>query len=238
MNNVSSSDKRMSGCCPDASTTTSCQPSDIDKGSCCYPEGGSWGKSKKLVSVLIILAAIGVGANSFIRGTSAQCDKPDPVHSFSASAGLREKPAVPAENIAKLKPPATQEEMPSTRALDSLQTLDRLAADKDVAFILLPGEGQELPYAFLEQVETLVNRLSELGQNAGIFTLDSSAADYSHLVKRFSIKAFPCVVVLGRHGKPSALSGSVSTKQLYGAFISASKPEPCCGSKKEPCCPK
>ena len=64
--------------------------------SCCAPGEVSWKKGKMLVSVIIILAAIGVGANSFLSGNSAQSYTTVPAKSFSA--GLTQIPAVTAEN--------------------------------------------------------------------------------------------------------------------------------------------
>ena len=66
------SDDKRNGCSSNDATTTCCQPSDEKVSSCCNPKGGSWVKGKALLATLIIMAAIGVGAMSFLRGNAAQ----------------------------------------------------------------------------------------------------------------------------------------------------------------------
>jgi hypothetical protein len=55
----SSSRTMQSGCCPPAGETGP---------SCCPPGGSSWGKGKALIALLIIIAAIAVGVNSWVKG--------------------------------------------------------------------------------------------------------------------------------------------------------------------------
>ncbi len=46
------------GCCP---------PAGGNKSSCCAPGGSSWGKGKALIALLIVIAAIAVGVNSWMK---------------------------------------------------------------------------------------------------------------------------------------------------------------------------
>lgn len=62
-----------------------CQPADGQESRCCGPK--SWGKCKALIAVLIILAAIAVGAHSFMRGNAAQSGAAAPASSGSPSCG-------------------------------------------------------------------------------------------------------------------------------------------------------
>ena len=177
---------------------TCCQPAAGNVSSCCNPGEASWKKGKTLVSVIIIMAAIGVGANSFLSGNSAQSYTTVPAKSFSA--GLTEIPTVTAENSSQGKPQTKQEEISLNRVLDSLQSLDTLAADKDVVFLVLPGEAQISSPAVPKQLGTVANNLWKSGQRVAVFTLKNSAPDHTQLASHFSVKAFPCVVVLGRQG--------------------------------------
>ena len=226
-------------CCGAAedAAATCCQPSDGNLSSCCHPKDGSWTKGKVVISVIIIAAAIAVGANSFLRGTSAQAYKVGPAKSFSAS--LAESPVTAVETSNKPGSLSNREEISANRTLDSLQALDTLAADKDVVFIVLPAEEQDPTQAVLKQVGVVATTLWNSGQKIGAFTLRTNAPDYGYLVGHFAVKSFPCVVVLGRRGTASAVSGDVSEARLYNAVVLASTPAACCPAESNAaCCPK
>jgi len=233
--NVDPNGKR--ACATEGAAPGCCQPAAGNLSSCCYPAEDSWKKGKALVSVIIIIAAIGVGAYSFVRVTFAQPYSTGPVKSFSA--GLREIPPVAAENGYQGKPQTRPEDISLNRVLDSLQALDTLATDTDVVFLVLPGEAQNPLLAIPRQVGTVANNLWKSGQRVGVFTLKSSAPDHNQLVRHFSVNTFPCVVILGRQGSASAVSGDISEARLYNAFVLASKPASCCPTPSTAsCCPK
>jgi hypothetical protein len=237
MNDLTSDEKGKSCCASEDAASTCCQPAAGNVSSCCAPGTASWKNGKTLVSVIIIMAAIGVGANSFLNGNSAQSYTTVPAKSFSA--GLTETPAVTADNSSQGKPQTKQEEIPLTGVLDSLQSLDTLAADKDVVFLVLPGEAQISSPAVPKQVGTVANNLWKTGQKVAVFTLKSSSPDHNQLVRHFSVKAFPSVVILGRQGSASAVAGDITEAGLYNAFVVASKSVSCCPTQgSASCCPK
>lgn len=86
MNHVTSNGEGIGGCSSKAAPPTCCQPVDENVSSCCNPKGGSWSKGKALISVIIIMAAIGVGATSFVRGTSTQSAASTPASSCPAQS--------------------------------------------------------------------------------------------------------------------------------------------------------
>jgi hypothetical protein len=223
--------------CPSEESSVSCCQISSDTGSsCCNTGNGIRGKWKALISGLIILAAIGVAAHSLVGGTSAQSDKTGP-RSFSAA--LSEKLATSAVDLDKSRPLSQRQEMPLFQILDSLQTLDTLAADKDVVFIIVRGQEQKSSEIICKQVEPVLNKLRTSGHKIGEFTLSSTASDYDRLVRHFTIESFPCVLVMGRHGAASAVSDDISETRLYAAFALALKPVSCCPTQSSAsCCPK
>ena len=237
MNDLTSDEKGKSCCASEDAAAPCCQPAAGNLSSCCAPGQVSWKRGKLLVSAIIILAAIGVGANSFFSGNSAQSYTTVPVKSFSA--GLTEIPTVTADNSFQGKPQTKREEISLNQVLDSLQSLDTLAADKDVVFLVLPGEAQIPPVGLPMQVGTVANNLWKPGKRVGVFTLKNSAPDHTQLALRFSVKAFPGVIVLGRQGQASAVSGDITEAGLYNAFVLASTPVSCCPTQgSASCCPK
>jgi hypothetical protein len=172
-----------------------------------------------------------------LSGNAAQSYTTVPAKSFSA--GLTEIPAVTAENSSQGKPQTKQEEISLNGVLDSLQSLDTLAGDKDVVFLVLPGEAQISSPGVPKQLGTVANNLWKSGRKVGVFTLNKSAPDHTQLASRFSVKAFPCVIVLGRQGQPSAVAGDITEAGLYNAFVLASTPLSCCPTQgSASCCPK
>ncbi len=122
--------------------------------------------------------------------------------------------------------------------LDSLKSLDRVAAAKDVAFILLPGADAAVDGKVAAEVKAIVDKLSAQGKRVVAFTMEKGASDHGLLVKNFSVQALPAVVVLGRGCQSLAVSGEVSEEKLLRAFLLASRPgSSCapgaCGAKKK-----
>jgi hypothetical protein len=237
MNEVTSDEKGKSCCAADDAAATCCQTEAGNVSSCCNTGDVSRDKVKTLVSVIIILAAIGVGANSFLSGNSAQSYTAVPVKSFSA--GLTQAPAVTPENNSQGKPQTKQGEISLNQFLDSLQALDTLAADKDVLFLVLPGEAQISSLAVPKQLGTVANNLWKSGQKIAVFTLKSSSPEHNQLAQRFSVKTFPGVIILGRQGSASAVAGDITEAGLYNAFVLASQFVSCCPTQgSASCCPK
>ncbi|MBI5570448.1 MAG: hypothetical protein HY914_10925 [Desulfomonile tiedjei] len=214
-----------------------CSSADGQGSSCCNPKQRSWSRGRTLISVIVITAAIAVGTHSWVTGTSLQSGKTTPTQPFSSS--LAERSSAPGDGPGKLKPQSQRGEALFIQTVDSLKAMETLAADTDVAFIMLRGERPEAYQATCAQIQVVLNKLQTLGKRIGVFTLPSNVPDYARLVRHFSVEAFPCVVVLGRQGTPSAVSGDISEARLYYAFVQASQPGSCCPTQgNAACCPK
>jgi hypothetical protein len=228
-------DKKIAVCCaPENASLDCCQSAEGKISSCCDPGSGKhWNKGKSFVSAIIILAAIGVGANSIIKANSAQAGSSNTFSSF-----LNEKSDKADDSKSRQQTEGSQ--FSFNRVMDSLQAIDAQAADKEVVFIALPAKGQDLPQSASRQMETMLGKLPPSCQKVGAFTLSPSATDYDRLVQRLEIKTFPCFVALGRQGSPAIIpaDGDLSEAQMFKAYLAASKGENCCsGAKKALCCP-
>lgn len=232
MSKKHSDEERAACCAPKSAPLDCCQPTEGES-PCCNPGNGkSWRKGKSLVSAVVILAAIGVGANTIIKARSVQAD------SSSFSSFVNEK-SEKSEN-SKAGQQATGPQFSFNRVMDSLQAIDAQATDKEVVFIALPIKGQELSPTVSKQMEAILFKLPPSCQKVGAYTLNTSAADYDRLVQRLEIKTFPCFVVLGRQGAPAVIpaDGDVSDAQTFKAYLTASMGDGCCrGTSKAICCP-
>ncbi len=65
MNEMTSDEKGTEACCPQSAPSNCCQPGDTNMSSCCGTGTGSWSKGKTLISGIVIVAAVVVGAYSF-----------------------------------------------------------------------------------------------------------------------------------------------------------------------------
>lgn len=237
MNDSTSEGKGESCCGTGGAVSTCCEPTAGNYSSCCSPSDVPLKKGKVLVSALIILAAIGVGVHSFVRGTSAQSSNTGPPKSYVDR--ITEMPVVAAGRTDQGKPQTKPEDISVNRVVDSVQALDTLAADKDAVFLVLAGGAQTHPVGIPIQVRTVVNNLWQAGKKVGVFTLRNSSPDHPRVASHFAVKSFPCVIVLGRQGTASAVSGDISEARLYNAFVLASTPAACCpGQGNASCCPK
>jgi hypothetical protein len=162
--------------------------------------------------------------------TSAQ-QKSASVQPFSAALG-----EIPANKSINSSATETKRESISLdQTIDSVQSLDTQASDKEVVFLVLPGLAQI--FGLPIPVGTVANNLWNAGQKVAVFTLNSNSPDYNKLVQRFAIKSFPTVVILGRQGSASALTGEITEARLYNAFVLASQPAGCCpGQGNATCC--
>ncbi len=232
MNDRNSEGKAGGNCCSPIIPSTCCQPVQGGSSTCCNPENPSWRKGKLIISAIIIAAAIAVGANSFFNGNAASYTTM-PAKSFSA--GLSGIPAVTSDNR---NTQTKAEEVALNRVLDSLQSLDTLAADKDVVFLVLSADLKPPAPEVPKQLGTVAKNLANAGQKIGVFTIKTGAPDYDRLVRHFSVNAFPSVVILSRQGSASAVSGDITEARLYNAFVLASQSASCCpGQGSASCCP-
>ncbi len=221
-------------CCAPENASLDCCPS-AEGSSCCNPGNGKRRRKGKIfISGIIILAAIGVGANSIIKDNTAKAGSGS---SFASS--VNEDSIKPERDKTGQQTQGSQ--FSFNRVMDSLQAIGTQVADKDIVFIALPAKGQELPQTVCKQMETILGKLPSWLQKVGTFTLSTSAADYDFLVKRLEIKSFPSFVALGRKGSPAVIpgDGELSEAQVFRAYLMASKGDQgCCPSTKKPtCCP-
>ncbi len=233
MSGVASDEKGKSCCTTADSKTACCQSQPANASSCCTPGETSWSKGKTLIAVIIIIAAVAVGTHSIWSGNSAQSYTAAPAKSFSA--GLMGIPIVTPDNPKSQNKP---EEISLNGVLDSLQSLDVLAAEKDVVFLVLHGDMHAPPVAIPKQLGAVANNLANSGQRIAVFTVKSGTPDHERLVRHFSVNTFPCVVILGRQGSASAVAQDISEARLYNAFVLASQSASCCpGQTNTSCCP-
>jgi hypothetical protein len=236
MNDLTTAGKGKSCCADGDAAVVCCQPAAGSVSSCCAPGAVPGKKWKILISVVIIVAAIGVGANSVLNGNLAQSYTTVPAKSFST--GLTQVPPQTPEIVSEDKSQTKKEEIALNQVLDSLESLDTLAADKEVVFLVLPGVAQVYSFEVPKALGMVASNLWKSGQKIAVFTLKRGASDYNRIIGQFAVKTFPSILVVGRQGSPSIVSDDISEARLYNAFLLASQSISCCPTGSASCCPK
>ncbi len=191
--------------------TATCAPCD-DESCCC--NSGRTPRSKTVIFATVMLLAVGVAAYSMVKKNGAAASG---TPSSSTSRGDDG-----AGSLTEIR-------------LETVEAAEKLATERDVTFLVLPGQDASSTNAACDQVSAAFAKLLVQGQKAAAFTLPQSDGAYGAMMKRFNVDAAPCVVVLGNGGRPSAVSGEITETKLLRAAVMAGLRSNCCPGGS--CCP-
>ncbi len=114
--------------------------------------------------------------------------------------------------------------------LPSMNEFNDLTGDKNIAFILLPGDNNEKANTVAANVNSFVEKKTKDKNDIAVFTLKNDAGGHDQLIKNFGITSFPSVVVLGRGCKSLAVSDKFTEEVFTNALTMARTPMSNCGS--------
>lgn len=194
-----------------SSKTVTCAPCD-DTNCCC--NSGRTPRSKTVIFATVMLLAVGVAAYSMVKKNGAAASGTPSASTSKGDDG--------AGSLTEIR-------------LESVEAAEKLATERDVTFLVLPGQDASLTNAVQDQVSAAFGKLLVQGQKTAAFTLPESAGAYSALMKRFNVDSAPCVVVLGNGGRPSAVAGEITETKLLRAAVMAGLRSNCCPGSS--CCP-
>ncbi len=194
-------------------------------GNCGSPESGGRGKGwKMIVFILIVIAAGVVLARSFLRKSASEA-----VQSQQAFAPVQVEPKseVPSVTDNTAQQEASAKNVPALwRAdLNSLASLNKLAADTDAVFVFLAAEEQQSNQNIISRIETAAKTINADGIRVSAFKLNKTAPEYAQLAKQFPI---PSVLAMVKGRGMSAVSGQISETKLVQAYVAASRPTSSC----------
>ena len=199
--------------------TSNAQPC-CDGGSCCPSGSGGSDKSwKMVVFILIVIAAGVVLARSLLSKSNS-----DLTQSQQAFASIQTEalPVVDESekqgNSVKAVSSLWQED------LDSLASLNKVAAEADAVFVLLAAKDKLNDQAITKEIEAAAQKIMANGKKVTAFRLKESAPDYANLAKQVTI---PGVLAMVKGLGMSAVSGEITETKLVQAFVAASRPSSC-----------
>jgi len=230
--------------------TDSIQPCSCG-GNCDSSESCSQGRCWKMVIFILIVIAAGIVlARSFIRKSNSNTNQSQQAF-VSVQTDIKSdtpsplKPVVKADALIKSKnnietpsvvDETTKQDISIKAApplwgpeLDSLASLNKVAADTDAVFVLLLAtENQESNQNITREIEAATKTIKADGIRMSVFKLNKAAPDYAQLAKQLSV---PSVVAMVKGRGMSTVSGEISEAKLVQAFVTASRPASgCCPS--------
>lgn len=159
--------------------------------------GNSWltSKIKAIIFIVVMVAAVGVAVSSVFREKSGD------------SVGDTDR--------------AAQSLCGST--LDSLLSLNQVAADQDFVFILLPAAGAEENERAAGVIDRASETISRRGVRVANFTIEPSNPDYQKLIDAGGIESLPAVLATGKGCGSEIVTGEITEERLLKAYDSASR---------------
>lgn len=204
-----------------------------DSQKCCPSTSGSYSKRNLVVFAIIVLAAGIILTRSLTKESTAVCDD---TQQFFATIGQEKNCEIsPQINAVTNVVTSYKTELTLWRPeLDSLASINKVAADSDAVFVFLGAEDQQDNQTIIREIEAATKKIQSNGSRICTFRLKKDAPDYARLAIQFSI---PCVVAMVKGRGMSAVSGDINEAKLVRAFVMASRPRSGCGPGSADCGP-
>jgi hypothetical protein len=200
-----------------------CCPSTSGDSTCCSSASASYSKRKLVVLVIIVVAAGIIMARSLMKESNAVTD--DTQQLFAAIGQEKNNETSPQINaVTNVETSDKTEPTLWGAELDSLASLNKVAANTDAVFVLLAAEDQQGNQAITREIEAAAKKIQPNVSRICAFRLKKDAPDYAQLAKQFPI---PCVVAMVKGRGMSAVAGEISEAKLIQAFVTASRPSGC-----------
>lgn len=211
---------------------------------CCAPgchcsSGSSGGGAHRTIGIVILAAAGVLVARAVIKSNGA---KAEPVASDFASVTTLTDAAAPSDgsesaagtgNMAATAAGATrgaESEVVATIAgkkIAALSELNQVAAETDAVFVYLPGQKEDADkVAPTSPLDGAVRTISAQGYSVGVFTLKSSAPEYTQLAGQMAV---PGVVAIVKGRGMAPVTGDITETKLIQGFVAASSAGGGCG---------
>ncbi len=110
------------------------------------------------------------------------------------------------------------------KPLESLASLNDVAAQKEAFFIYLPANGQRPNENVKKEIEAAAGKAQSQGTEMGLFVLDEGSEDYAQVTSQVSA---PCVLAIVKGGGNSVIVTNISEVNLLKSLVTASRPSSC-----------
>jgi hypothetical protein len=189
-----------------------------------------------VIFILIVIAAGVVLAHSFLRKSNSDAGQSQQTFPSVQAEFKNEIPPV-TDNTAKQEASAKDVPVLWKADLDSLASLNKVAAGTDAVFVFLTAEDQQSNQNIISLIEAAAKTINADGIRISAFKLNKTAPDYAQLAKQFPV---PSVLAMVKGRGMSAVSGQINETKLVQAYVTASRPTSgCCpaGAGSSTCAP-
>lgn len=178
-------------------------------------------KGKAIICLVVVIAAAVVLAHSIMQKTETGIDQGQNAFAATVLATEKSSSLVTAE-----KANETDRAKSSLwgKPLESLASLDEVAAQKDAVFVYLPVKGQGPDESTKKEIEAAAGRVQSRGTTMALYTLDEGSKDYAQVTSQTSA---PGVLAIAKGGGMSVVSGNITEGNLLQALLAASRPSGC-----------
>ncbi len=176
-------------------------------------------KGKVVICLVVAIAAVVVLANSVM-----QKDQGQNAYAVAALAAVKDSPS----------PPVTAERANETnqvnsslwgKPLESLASLNDVAAQKDAVFVYLPAKGKRLDEHAKKEIEAAAGKAQSQGIMMSLYTLAEGSKDYEQATSQVPA---PAVLALVKGVGSSTGITNISEENLLQGLVAASRPSGGC----------
>ena len=175
---------------------------------------GSPGKARRIVGVLVLVAAGALVARAVVKNHDAPA--------APASAGFA---ALPAPAPKPAAPAATPVDTDTVKELGALAELNTVAKEMNGVFVFLPGKGEATTTAPTALIRGAARTIEpKIQGKIGVFALKTGTPDYIQLAAQMTV---PGVLALVKGRGMAPLTGEITEAKLVQAFVAASSAGGC-----------
>jgi hypothetical protein len=150
--------------------------------------------------------------------------------------------ATPLINEVNEQKPAVKAVEDNTKVgelLDSLASLNKVAANQNTVFVFIPAKGTQIvDKQTTDAIASARQKIESKGAKLGLYTLQSSSPEYANIAAQLTP---PCMLVMSKGCSMGTASGPITEEKLLQAYVASSRAGGCgpsgCGPSSSGCSP-
>lgn len=185
--------------------------------------------NRKIKAVVCLIVLLGIGGVFVYKAHSAKQDAAADTETAFSAAGANQvggqEPAAPTVDEKEPAVKATEKTGTVGKGLDSLASLNEVAANQDAVFVFIPAAG---PYAsdekMTEAIAAAQRRIEATGAKIGVYTLQSGSPEYANIAAQVQT---PGMLVMSKGRGMGAVSGGITETKILQAYVASSRVSSC-----------
>lgn len=198
-------------------------------GCCCGKPSGN-NKAKAAVCLIVLLAVCGIFVYKARSAKQAVSVNTETAFAVPAANDVNEqRPAVVVENKKRIGD-----------SLDSIRSLNKVAADQDAVFVFIPAKGSDTAdRKTVDAIMSAEQKLKSNGVSIGLYTLQSGSPEYANIAAQLTL---PGMLVMSKGRGMGTVSSEITETKILQAYVASSRaggcgPSSSCGPSSKGCGP-